>query len=125
MPEKMVPEVKAKWLAALRSGDFKQGQGSLHTIEPVVGERFCCLGVLCKLAADEGVIPAPIRSDFARKNWVVYDGAASLLPKSVSRWSGIADGFGAYGESGLATLANDNDAGMTFPEIADIIEREF
>lgn len=39
----MNKEVKEKWIAALRSGSYKQGQFSLETEE---GEM-CCLGVLC------------------------------------------------------------------------------
>lgn len=38
--------LKARWVAALRSGKYKQGRGSLQTGE---GE-FCCLGVLCEIS---------------------------------------------------------------------------
>ena len=34
--------LKAKWIAALRSGEFKQGVGAYQT-----GNEYCCLGVLC------------------------------------------------------------------------------
>ena len=36
------------WLAALRSGDYKQGTGNLHTEEKGV-HSYCCLGVLCEV----------------------------------------------------------------------------
>lgn len=36
-------ELKAKWLEALRSGRYKQGQGRLRD----ESNQFCCLGVLC------------------------------------------------------------------------------
>jgi|688.fasta_scaffold08051_1 hypothetical protein len=36
-------ELKAKWLEALRSGWYKQGQGRLRD----ENNQFCCLGVLC------------------------------------------------------------------------------
>lgn len=45
----MNADIKAKWTAALRSGKYKQGAGSLcrrHADEPD-GWRFCCMGVLC------------------------------------------------------------------------------
>jgi hypothetical protein len=41
---KMNPEVKARWVAALRSGEYKQAKNSLRK-----QDAFCCLGVLCDL----------------------------------------------------------------------------
>jgi hypothetical protein len=38
----MNPEIKAKWIAALRSGEYAQGRYALRD-----GDHFCCLGVLC------------------------------------------------------------------------------
>lgn len=49
--EKLDPEFKAKWVAALRSGDYKQAQGRLYT-----GEGYCCLGVaghVCGIPVEE------------------------------------------------------------------------
>jgi hypothetical protein len=43
---KMDPELKVKWLEALRSGDFPQGQGALHD-----NGKYCCLGVLAQIAS--------------------------------------------------------------------------
>jgi hypothetical protein len=40
---KLKPEVKAKWLEALRSGNYRQGRGLLRNLE----NDYCCLGVLC------------------------------------------------------------------------------
>lgn len=34
--------IKAKWVAALRSGKYKQGFGFLN-----YRDKYCCLGVLC------------------------------------------------------------------------------
>ena len=39
----MTPELKARWIAALRSGEYTQGRYSLKTKEG----HYCCLGVLC------------------------------------------------------------------------------
>jgi hypothetical protein len=44
----MTPELKAKWLAALRSGKYQQGEGALNK-----DGKFCCLGVLCDVAGYE------------------------------------------------------------------------
>ncbi len=40
----MTPEFKEKWLAALRSGEYKKTTGTLYSKET---DSFCCLGVAC------------------------------------------------------------------------------
>jgi hypothetical protein len=40
----MNPEIKAKWIEALRSRDYEQGYGFL-----CLNDKFCCLGVLTKI----------------------------------------------------------------------------
>ena len=42
----MNPELKARWIAALRSGDYKQGTEALYSPEM---DAYCCLGVLAEL----------------------------------------------------------------------------
>lgn len=41
----MEPELKSKWVAALRSGEYRQGKDALHK-----DGAYCCIGVLCKVA---------------------------------------------------------------------------
>ena len=48
----MDPELKAKWVAALRSGEYKQGRDVLHNNK---SNTYCCLGVLCRVAEFETV----------------------------------------------------------------------
>jgi len=97
----MDAELKAKWIAALRSGKYKQGQGQLK-----FGDEFCGIGVLADVAgfewqADDGVI-------VPRTFSVAYHFLpSSLLPLDFQR-----------------RLARKNDTGATFAEIADIIEAE-
>lgn len=43
----MEKELKAKWIKALRSRKFKQGQQLLHHEG---SNEYCCLGVLCAVA---------------------------------------------------------------------------
>ena len=45
---KLPIKFKEKWLAALRSGEFKKGKGYLEK-EDKKGSSFCCLGVACKI----------------------------------------------------------------------------
>ena len=37
---------RKKWVAALRSGKYKQGKGQLYDN---LDEKYCCLGVACDL----------------------------------------------------------------------------
>ncbi len=48
---KMDQELKAKWLTALRSGEYEQGKGALCTVDHG-DKRFCCLGVLADVAGE-------------------------------------------------------------------------
>lgn len=46
----MKPELKTKWIRALRSGKYKQGRGRLRTQK----SSMCCLGVLCDITDPKG-----------------------------------------------------------------------
>lgn len=54
---KMDPKLKAKWVAALRSGEYLQGDGYLVQVDGDDEEdgehKFCCLGVLCDIVRDD------------------------------------------------------------------------
>jgi hypothetical protein len=43
--QKMHPEWKARWLKALRSGEYRRAKGCLQE-----NGAYCCLGVLCEVA---------------------------------------------------------------------------
>ncbi len=95
-------------VAALRSGEFKQGPGKLQR-----GYAYCCLGVACRVAERHGV--AIVTHDDGQ----LY-GSSLLLYPGVADWCGIR-GVGSYRTS---TLALDNDRHKhTFSRIADTIER--
>lgn len=101
----MNAEIKKKWVAALRSGKYRQGWRFLH-----FRDAFCCLGVLCDLAAKEGVC------EVNNPNGITsYDGVCVILPDSVCGWAELphTNPFG---------LAEMNDKGKSFSEIADYIE---
>lgn len=137
---KLRPEVKAKWLAALRSGDYRQGQGLLHQISD--GQHsFCCLGVLCDLAEKEGVIAGRPTRDGSFTP-VSYDDLISIPPPGVAAWA--YDDFkgadrrswlvrstdqdanaGLCAEDDVTALVDLNDlVGLSFAEIADRIEAD-
>lgn len=108
--------IQQKWVDALRSGEYKQGAGRLRYSDD---NSFCCLGVLCELAAQAGVI-GPYDPLEGR-----YDGASATLPPSVMGWAGLEDNRGRYvGQDNSKELSQENDGGKTFAEIADIIASE-
>ncbi len=144
------PEIKAKWVAALRSGDFTQGVGNLaFKPDPESGMRHCCLGVLCELAIEDGVVEASSRNlagntkvrQYGKDDrWSVTD-----LPAPVVEWAEL-DGpdpklftheYQVNGQWGhrqvTCSMANDGSArthdgsvkSHTFAKIADLIEANF
>ena len=124
----MNQEIKSQWTAALRSGDYPQAKGHLRT-----AQGYCCLGVLCQMAADANVIPQP---ELNTANVFVYgvdrkDRDSMFLPVSVQRWSGLKDDNGILDSSNpMVTdehgsfhhLAHMNDDDVPFGEIADLID---
>ena len=112
----MNQDIKAKWVAALRSGDYVQGRGALR-----VDNKFCCLGVLCNIHAQDHPEVAAMQQD--RNS---YMGKASFPHKKVSKWADLEDcGDNRVSINGISKhLAEHNDNGRTFLEIADAIESQ-
>jgi hypothetical protein len=145
---KLDPEVKAKWVAALRSGDYRQGRGALAARLPD-GVEYCCLGVLMEIAAEAGVTD---RSEISRYRATVdWDDAVgtSAPNQRVGRWAtGQEPGtrcarvselheawdplirnphaISARNKNGeYIRLSGLNDHAMyTFEQIADVIEEQ-
>ena len=110
----MNPEIKAKWIAALRSGEYKQTQGVLRD-----RKGYCCLGVLCKIYADE----RGMRWDNRKLSVDDPGDPCGKVPSAqICEWAGLPMPNPKI--DGGTTLAEENDEGKTFAEIADIIERE-
>lgn len=114
----MKEDIKSQWVAALRSGDYKQGIGSL-----VTGDEFCCLGVLCDISEAGRWDAEGYGSDSEHAG----GGAdAGTLPLSVVEFAGLNETDPAVnGIPGVGRawhLSELNDDGMTFPQIADVIE---
>jgi len=138
--------IKEKWVEALRSGDYEQGEGALRQ-EPSRGSnKYCCLGVLCDVVEEEVEGGWREWSD-ATYQFAAYstDGqsyesarenkSAEFLPRFVQEHAGLDSGepnvlvTDASGERKLtASLTALNDGldkfnQHSFDEIADVIER--
>lgn len=105
---RMEPKLKAKWVEALRSGNYTQGKFMLHN---QAENTFCCLGVLCE------VLEVPKRPQDKTGNlpmeyqfgdaWLIHG-----VPDDVLKFQ-VAD-----------KLVDMNGSGSkSFTEIADWIEK--
>jgi hypothetical protein len=116
----MNPEIRARWCAALRSGNYRQGQKMLRA-----GDSYCCLGVLCDLAVRAGILGEPVllTTGDEDEQWWYYDSRCDYLPGAVKEWAGLPDSNPEVRFRGEKTwLAEINDSGCTFAEIADVID---
>ena len=125
----MKKNIMKKWVKALRSGEYLQGTGYLAQEDNIGNYRFCCLGVLCNIMQEEkgGVRITDYAFNFFGKKVYSYDGDDSVLKDKVKKWSGIKNGVGKfkYKNNRTGFLANLNDRGKTFKQIADIIEKNY
>ena len=128
----MRKDVAKRWVKALRSGKYKQGQSNLKKFNQKGEPRHCCLGVLCELyndsmrknhkkTLDTQII---VTSDFS--SLVTFNGEDSSLPVEVKNWADISDhlGLGTFYDDNEKPqcLADLNDMGKKFSTIAKIIE---
>ena len=130
----MNKQVKARWLAALRSGKYTQGTGALKQ-EGSTGSEFCCLGVLCDISG-LGIWRERVTMYSRIKEYIVTDEPElSILHPDVKTWAGLEaadpqvkpstelqERYGFKIE--VPSLATLNDRGASFSEIADLIEEQ-
>jgi hypothetical protein len=137
----MNPEIKARWVAWLRANADKQTQGRLCRVTGV-DAGYCCLGGLCEIAVEDGIISKEIVEDH------MFDGALmgkygtesesedfltrcraishTILPSAVTTWAGVEDHDPKVTVNGYLlplTYVNDNMR-LNFNQIADLIEEQ-
>lgn len=112
-------KTKAAWIKALRSGEYRQGQGVLQR-RSKKGPSYCCLGVLATVKGctwrkttdimSEGYVPY-----FSEEVVGGYDQESTFLrPK-----------FAGLSSATQVTLSNLNDdESYSFEQIADWIEKK-
>lgn len=130
----MKKEWADKWIAALRSGNYLQGRGSLMQLnrsEPDAVPSFCCLGVLCDIAKAEPEVKGHWDSKFFRTacghDELGYRQDSALIPPAVQKATGMLTDWGQFRTAeGDEQLTNLNDkAGKSFEEIAQVIEKHW
>lgn len=106
LDQKLDSDIKQQWLDNLRSGAYKQGRDKL-----CVGDKYCCLGVLYDIVGDWW--------------YQVDDGwacraddneAATSLPLEMNESCKLPLNTENF-------LAEINDSGATFKQIANVIEK--
>lgn len=107
----MKSSIKKKWVAALRSGKYRQVEGNLKVVENGRAKH-CCLGVLCELYAEAHPDVKWTKDHTAR----LFLGKEEMPDARVRKWAGL-DSRTAH------TLARMNDDGEKFPAIALHIEK--
>lgn len=123
----MKKAIADKWIQALRSGEFKQGQEALKNEYG----QYCCLGVLCE------VKKVPVTgTDVVGKTF--FGGDSGYFPEVYLSSASLKAATGHFEASKVKwprsipkrlreneSLANLNDNGATFKQIAAFIELNY
>lgn len=129
----MRADIKAEWLADLRSGEYEQATGVLKS----GSGRMCCLGVLANILAKRGIgfwTDDDNRTFKMAQQKGIFNAnnieSRTILPPAAQRWLGLSESFGGSGllagflddDGAIEELAGLNDSRFTFARIADIID---
>lgn len=128
---------RKQWIDALRSGNYKQGTQYLHRR---ADNSYCCLGVACALAGTKAE-PKEVRAHrrdpatgHVHDSTIVVtvfganEANEAVLPADVMEWLGLLDNNPVIdfpnGDAPRAgtSVAELNDKGWSFDQIADAIE---
>lgn len=105
---------KDLWIKALRSGEYKQGRGTLKFTLSNKEPEYCCLGVLCEIAYSRD------------KNFI--NGNAGTLTAESLRYFNMSQQNQNYLMNLNDGLKNQEEKGIirkhNFAEIADYIENK-
>lgn len=109
-----------RWIAALRSREYKQGKGNLYR-----NGEYCCLGVLCDISKQEFNLRKGEEGFFSGNNrhYVEY------LPASISKYLHLDSRSPSRGNKWQEVLVDMNDGGVfetspeySFKQIANFLE---
>lgn len=136
----MNPEIKKRWLGALRSGRYDQGRnGYLRQPHGRGNALFCCLGVLCDLAVQDGLaewVDVPDTRLHDAHSVLVWNGEEldvdrnyDYLPEKVQEWAGLPDrdptvpiGYEPFTLSQLNDHGTAEKTRYNFGDIVDLVE---
>lgn len=120
----MKREIAERWISALRSGEYKQTtDGVMRTGD----DKFCVLGVLCDLHSQETNQPWQL---FPNGRYHSYHYRSCTIPHEVALWAGLdcnqlvhLDNIGTS-QPNTRSVSALNDSGVSFEELANLIEKQ-
>lgn len=127
--ESMNPDIKKRWLEALRSGEYEQGREALCS-----DGKYCCLGVLSDLAVEDGIAKWQAPQNYSYSNDYSIAGESAFLTDSIALWAGLSSVEPSVifeGQEKCLHELNDGDFAtnckrepLNFNELADLIEEQ-
>jgi hypothetical protein len=107
---------KSEWIAALRSGKFKQGRNKLFD---ECNNSYCCLGVLAKINGLD--VSTELLTEEHHESIQLHDWSESFSYKGVNM--GNFKTMNIERIRSYLSLGEANDNGVPFLEIADHLEK--
>lgn len=120
-------------VAALRSGKYLQGRGRLKEIFKD-SISYCCMGVMCEVAMEHGVILATATYPLGESSKSVsFDGSSAFLRRNVLDWLGVGDNgeldrdlvIGKDGNETIAASYANDELKWDFEQIAASMEEYY
>lgn len=121
--------LKDKWLAALRSGEYKQGMNCLMQESPEGERSYCCLGVLCDVSDtgewEQRTVGGEVQEQFY---WRSMDnqGRPTIntadVPDHLAKPWGLLERSEPLSDKQSRLMHMNDDGQFSFNEIADWIE---
>jgi hypothetical protein len=102
----MKQDIKDKWVAALRSGDYKQDTTFLK-----LGDCFCVMGVLCDVVKEDLGLDWEFNGSYS-----YIDRAESIIPKSIAEYVEF---------DGVVVLLQYNDVAHDITRLNDTVKLSF
>ena len=125
----MKTEIATRWADALESGRYRKGSRNLHRTwgdgTDVDHDEFCCLGVLCLLAEQDGVKidKKVVKISERHGSRVEYQGEKGQLPAHVQHWAGMRSTNGTLPAEASDDLTQMNDRNEVFDPVVSAIRR--
>ncbi len=125
----MIKEKAQLLVEALRGGKYKQGKYYLN----IDNKEFSCLGVACEVSMKELGLKTTKPFKDREDNTIEYNDVYINLPLEVRDYFGFDSCLGERIDEDYVkidgkiykSLADANDKGCTFNQIADYIEKEY
>lgn len=114
---KFPKSIKKAWIKALRSGKYKQGQGTLFLQS---SKNYCCLGVLvrvCGIRTDSRLLID--NSDITTIDLKKYH----LSKEKLKKFKTVHSYFNLYRQIESQLIKMNDDNGCNFNEIANYIDK--